>query len=893
MKTRIAIGVRAALMGSGVFGALHALPLLAQTARAQPAAVEEIMITGTRVRGAEPVGTAVQVIDRDKMADAGQVSIDRMIKDLPQNFDLGVSENSRNTSGGAGNIVYGNTVNLRGIGPYATLIMVDGHRVINNSRSFDPSVLPTLGVERVEVIADGSSAIYGSDAIAGVVNLIPRRNLDGVEALARYGMSEDGDYSENMVGVAVGKEWADAKFMLAFEHVERDNLSGDDRDFFRSDQRDSGGKDYRVTRCNPGTLRIGTTTYALPSGGLTSANAAGLGAGSSNKCNDLVGQDLFPNQEYDSFNSTASWDFSDSLTFLFDGFHSKRTFARNPAFASATLTVPQTNAFFVRPPGFTGTSYQIDYNFMKDLPRDLNEGFARNWELSPGFRADLPADWQLDGVVTYGRNDDSSDTVAGLNNTALATALASSDPNAAFDPYGQGRTTQSVRNLLGNQIFLAPTKNEFLGYELRANGALMELPGGDLALATGYERQDQQVELGSARGNPGTPIAWRTFDREVDSVYAELLVPVIGAGNARPGIEKLEFTAALRYDDYSDVGDTTNGKLGASWKPSAATRVRASYGTSFRAPLITQIYGNSNALFGQSYQNPAGGAPLAGFALSGANLGLGPEEATTRTLGFDWDLTPNLSLGLTAFDVEYENQVEAYLANLALLSRESEFAGTGLILRGNAAAERVVALLAEGITLARGSFPGGNPNNVTLFVDGRNNNLGTSRTKGIDFQVDYSFDTANLGSFGLSVNGTLLTSYDLSITATAPLVDKLDLIFNPLKLKTRASLNWDYSNWHGVLAATHVGGYTNDAITPHECVSSWSPVDMRLTYSVPETGALDVLAGLTVGVELRNAFDAEPPYVNIAPSLNGSGGYDATAANPIGRLFALTLNKTW
>ncbi|HEY0961328.1 MAG TPA: TonB-dependent receptor [Pseudomonadales bacterium] len=888
MKTRIATAVRAALLGGGACAALCSSAL-----HAQQASVEEITITGTRVRGAEPVGTSVQTIDRAGMADAGQVSIDRMIKDLPQNFDLGVSENSRNTSGGAGNIVYGNTVNLRGIGPYATLILVDGHRVINNSRSFDPSVLPTLGVERVEVIADGSSAIYGSDAIAGVVNLIPRRNLDGIEALGRYGVSEDGDYSESMAGLAVGKEWASAEFMLAFEHVGREALSGDDRDFFRSDQRSDGGKDYSVTRCNPGTLRIGTTTYAIPAGGLTAANAAGLVAGSSNRCDELTGQDLFPDQEYDSFNSTASWDLNDAVTLLFDGFHSKRTFTRQPGYASATLTVPQTNAFFVRPPGFTGTSYQVDYSFIDDLPRDTNTGYARNWEVSPGFRVALPAEWQLDGVVTYGRNDDASDTVAGLNNGALTTALASSDPATAFDPYGQNRTSQSVRNLLANQIFLAPTKNEFLGYELRANGALMELPGGDLALATGYEHQDQDVELGSARGNPGTPVAWREFTREVDSVYAELLLPIVGDANARAGIERLEFTAALRYDDYSDVGDTTNGKLGASWKPTDATRIRASWGTSFRAPLITQIYGNSNALFGQSYQNPTGGAPIQGIALSGPNLQLGPEEATTRTLGFDWDITPDLSLGLTAFDVEYENQVEAYLANLALLSRESEFNGTGIILRDAAAAQRVVQLLGQGITLARGSFPGGDPNNVTLFVDGRNNNLGTSRTKGIDFQLDYSFDAADLGSFGFMVNGTLLTSYDLSITATAPLVDKLDLIFNPLDFKTRASLSWDYEAWHSVLSVTHVGGYTNDAITPHESVSSFSPVDLRVTYAFSGSGSTTLLDGLTIGAEVRNLFDEEPPYVNIAPSVNGSGGYDATAANPIGRLFAVTLNKTW
>src|SRR5690606_24031964 len=155
-------------------------------------------------------------------------------------------------SGGSGNIVYGNTVNLRGIGPYATLIIVDGHRVTNNTRSTDPSIFPTLGVERVEVVADGASAIYGSDAVAGVVNVIPRRSLDGVEVFA-CGSIADG-CSEYLVGAAWGTVFERGQFMLAYEHVFRDTLSGDDRDFFRADQTSRGGRDYRTTRCSPGTL---------------------------------------------------------------------------------------------------------------------------------------------------------------------------------------------------------------------------------------------------------------------------------------------------------------------------------------------------------------------------------------------------------------------------------------------------------------------------------------------------------------------------------------------------------------------------------------------------------------------------------------------------------------
>ena len=202
----------------------------------EAAAEEMIIVTGSRVRAEAPVGSTVTALGRDDIEQSGRVTLDRVIKELPQVFDLGVSENSRGQSGGAGNIVLGNSINLRGIGPNATLIIVDGHRVVNNGRSTDPSILPTLGVERVEVIADGASAIYGSDAVAGVVNLIPRRRLDGVEAFARVGISDDAAYHECSAGAAAGIRFSRGQAMLAYEHVDRSNLNGFDRSFFVSDQ---------------------------------------------------------------------------------------------------------------------------------------------------------------------------------------------------------------------------------------------------------------------------------------------------------------------------------------------------------------------------------------------------------------------------------------------------------------------------------------------------------------------------------------------------------------------------------------------------------------------------------------------------------------------------------
>ncbi|MBU0556323.1 MAG: TonB-dependent receptor [Alphaproteobacteria bacterium] len=854
--------------------------------------VESIVVTGSRVRGQAPIGSTVIALGREQIESSGAVTVDRMIKEIPQVFDLGVSENSRAQSGGSGNIVYGNTINLRGIGPYATLILVDGHRVVNNGRSTDPSILPTLGVERVEVIADGASAIYGSDAVAGVVNLIPRRTLDGAEVYARGGIAGEGDFHEYSAGVALGKVWDGGQIMVAYEHTKRSNLNGDDRSFFRSDQRASGGRDYRVTQCAPGTITAGGVTYAMPAQ-LTPANAAALVPGTSNLCDSAIGQDLFPEQTYNSVNATATLNLTDWVEFFADGFYSKREFQRFPAYATSNLTVPQTNAFFVRPAGFAGTSYTLGYNFRNDLPRDVSTGSAESWQITPGLRFKLPYDWQFEALTSFGETRDAQATVGGINNGALNAALASSDPATAFDPYGLGRTSQAVLDAISNGVFITPTNGKLRGYEARLNGPLFDIGGGMVKLALGYERQEFDVALGSQRGVPTTPLTYRYFDRNVDSLYAELSVPVFGASNAIPGFRTLELNAAVRHDKYSDVGNTTNPKFGINWSPVEGIRLRGSYGTSFRAPTIPEIYGNSNSLFGQNYQNPAGGAPVLGFALSGANLNLKPETASTWSVGADLDLLDRLSLSVTYFNVDYENQVTAYLSNLAILRQADEFAGTGIILQGQEARDRVAALIASGIGVVGTQIPGGDINNVNLFVDGRSNNLGVSITRGIDFVLNYWMDVGAQDRLSFNASGTYVTEYKVAITPAAPLLNQLNRIFQPLKFKARASVTWDHGPVSARVLATHIGGYTNNAITPSEEVSSYTPIDLSITWRIGDSSDTAIARGLSITGEVRNLFDIDPPYVNIAPSGNGSGGYDATATNPIGRLFALSVRKTF
>lgn len=868
--------------------------VLAQDTAAESADEDNsgIVVTGSRVRGEAPVGSSVIALGRTEIEQSGSVTIDRMIKEIPQNFDLGVSENSRGQSGGSGNITYGNSVNLRGIGPYATLVLIDGHRVVNNSRSTDPSVLPSLGVERIEVVADGASAIYGSDAVAGVVNLIPRRTLDGGEAFARVGMADEGDFHEYAFGVALGKVFDRGQLMVAFEHVERSGLVGSDRDFYTSNLAPFGGTDARLSRCDPGNIRIGATTYAIPAGGVTQANAGSLAAGTLNLCDDLDNQHLVPEQSYNSVNSTATFELTDWLSFVFDGFYSKREFFRKGAFSNVgNRTVPDTNAFFVRPAGFTGTSYGMDYMFT-ELPANDSFGFAESWQVTPGLKVKLPGDWELEGLVGYGKTNDFSGSYNGLNSTALNTALASNDPATAFDPYGLHRTNPALFATLANQIFLAPTNGKLTTYAARANGSLFELPGGSIKLATGFERQEFDVALGSARGAPTTPIVFRKFGRNVDSYYGELFIPLFGPSNATSGMERLELNAAVRHDRYSDVGSTTNPKFGINWVPITGVKLRGSYGTSFRAPTIPEIYGNSNNLFVQNYSNPAGGQ-LTGVALSGQNLGLRPETASTWSVGADLEPVNNLRFSITYWDVNYKNQVLANLSNLAILASEAQYAGTDIILRGTAAGARVQELITAGIGVV-GTLPTGGASAVTVFVDGRSQNLGVSKTRGFDLSVDYLARISDSDTLRFNASGTYITHYTVAVTPSAALVNRLNTIFNPLKFKARASVSWEHGPMNVRAQVTHVGGYTNNIPTTPQKVSSFNPVDLTFTWKIGDPQAEGFFdKGMTFGVEVRNLFDQKPPFVNIVPTGNGSGGYDATAADPIGRLFAVSLRKSF
>jgi iron complex outermembrane receptor protein len=769
--------------------------------------------------------------------------------------------------------------------------LVDGHRVNPQGTTgfaVDPSIIPTIGLERVEIVADGASAIYGSDAIAGVANLILRRNFQGLETSVRYGTANN--YNERQIGVIAGRNWGSGQLTIAYENGHQSNLPGPSRPFSDRVTAFQGGRNL-VTQCAPQTLTVAGVTYAVPAAGLTPANASTLVAGTSNKCDNLKQQDLLPRQDHNSLDFTFNQTINDRVSLFADGVYARRTYSQTLQTPGSTLTVPSTNPYFVLPPGVSAASETVAYSFAKDFSVPPNFGYSESYSVTAGFDVKLPFSWKFEAEYMFGRDADLAQQYGAVNAAALTAALRQTNPATAFNPFAQnGQTAAVLTPILVNLIY-QPGLTYLQTYEAKLDGPLFHLPGGEVRAAVGYEGQrfivTQGQDTGTILAHSGT-LAHRY--RQVDSFYGEVLIPVVGPDNAVPLVHKLDIDVAGRQDKYSDVGTTTNPKIGVNWSPVQDLTVHASYGTSFRAPTISQIYGNSSALFVQNYPDPLlAGAPRVGVALSGGNLNLHPETAKTYSLGADYtpSFLPRSKFTVTYFDVDYENQVSNYLANLNILAQESLFAGTGIITR-NPSAAQVAQLLA--------AYPvnaGVVPNPVTLFLDGRNFNLGKSLTQGIDFDFSYKIVNDRYGDFGLSLAGTYLTAYKSAITGTAPLLNNLNVIQNPIRFRSRGAVNWSKFGFMAAVFVNYENAYTNNLSNPAQTVPAYTTVDLHLGYDTGESTQSRWTNHIRVGIDATNLFDALPPFVNIASSNNGTGGYDANLTNPIGRIIALTIDKRW
>ena len=891
----------------------------------EAAELSEVVVTGTSIRGAAPVGSALTAVTREEIKASGAVSVVQILQKTPSVFNVGVSETSRGQTGGSSNITYGSSINIRGLSPYATLTLINGHRMVQQearAETVDPSHIPTNMLQRVEIVADGGSAIYGSEAIAGVANLILRRRVEGVEVGVRYGESNLG-YQEKVGQVTVGHVWDSGQVTAGIEYMHKHAFSQSKLSYNDRFQIPFGGQDIRSTSCQPGNVQIGTTFYPIPAGGVTPATASGLVAGAPNRCSTFLTADALPTQERKSFAMTFDQNITEKLHMNAEAYVSKRNFKLTAVPNSITVTVPSTNAFYVAPAGVTvplcsaavnttfgtptGTRCEtVLYNVANDVGiESALYGYSRVYEGTLGFTYDLPKDWQLAADFTYGFNTDRNydRSNARTNAANLNRALASSNPTTAFNVFG-GRSDPSVVTSTSptgifNQLFDTGGHTIIKVQNYKVDGPLFTLPGGDVRAAVGFQDFEFRWWSNNATGPLTAPLftAPQHVTRTVRSLYGEVNIPIIGEGNAMPGIQALEINFAGRIDKYNDLGRTSNPKVGLRYTPVDGLVLHASYGTSFRSPNVLDLYQISTNLNVSTLADPTCGCNVVNIALSGGNPDIKPESADTYSAGLEWNPTflPNFNASVNYFQIKLTNQIAAFLSDASILSKEAQLVGTGIITRVPNVAF-VDAILAVK-TVTSGTLPADH-SLIKTIVDGRPQNLGTTRAAGIDIAASYRLSTEKYGNGVVGVAGEYFTKYEDKALFSAPYVDRKNTIFYPPKWRARYYVGWTYENWSGTATLNYLNSYTNTLVVPNTKIRSSTTTDLHLAYSVKSD--IHTLDGLTLGLDVTNLFDQDPPRVlgqgtgvlgTGGVSNFGGAGFDPTKAYILGRLISFTIDK--
>lgn len=830
---------------------------------------KDIIVTGSRIKGAAPVGSSVIAIDQAKIAQEPVTSTADLLRRVPQVVGLGQNRDGGTAQNGSANATRGAGINLRGIGTNATLVLYDGQRFPaqgTQGQYTDPSVIPSIMISRVEVVADGASAIYGSDAIAGVVNFITRKNFDGIEVRARAGVTDQGSYGEQQFSGIFGKTWNGGWLTVAGEYTHNSPLFGSSLPWYQDDNRYRGGRDLRTTNCNPGTISVGGNTYAIPTGGVTAANVGSLVAGTSNKCFYNGHDAVIPEQQRFSGVANFSQEIGDGLRVFANGFYSHRNGWTTGTTDTFTATVTSANPYFVSPVA-GATSENVTYSLLPELGTDKNPYHSYSWNAVGGLEAKPFGDWTATAYYQHGVSKDVSDRRLGVNAAALAAALADTDPATALNVFGGANNPATLANIHDNYFqIIGLNKVDVVNGQL--TGSLLHLPGGALRAAFGAEYRHEYTFTDLVSGNSAAQV--HTSDgggRNVKAVYGELYVPIFSAANAIPGIQQLTLSLAGRYERYSDFGSTTNPKFGVTWKPIRSLSLRGSYGTSFRAPTFVErstVAGGAGLYYDTL---PGANGNQTGIGIAGGNPNLKPETAKTWTAGaeFSPEFAPGLTLSATYFNIDYKNQIIALRGTSGILTNPLYASFVTL----NPSAAQVQALLGSGLPINQAI----NASAVSFIVDGRRQNLGESRIHGFDFGANYAMDLGDVKLDG-GVQGTIFTKYLFSPVTGAPFTNVINTINYPQKFRMQADIGATFDKYHARVTLNHLSGYYNTGVTPYQHVSAYNTVDLYL-------GA-DITSRYSLAIDVRNLFNRNPPFVDQ------TRGYDPQSTNPIPREISVT-----
>ncbi len=879
--------------------------------------VEEVFVTGSRIKrdNASSINP-ITVLSAEDLAISGNLTLENIIQDMPAvtGGDFGTGVNNGNPGVA--------TVSLRGLGPNRTLVLVNGRRFASQAVNgfVDLNMIPTAIVESVEILRDGASTIYGTDAVAGVVNIITKRDYEGVEFEYGYDISDEDDGEMHNFSIALGNTFDRGNFVLGAQVNKRNPIFQRDREFADCPLFEDGGQ--IICGGSPTTTPAQFTPLGADSGlGGQVLDADGVTTRDFDAARDSYNfaADSYLTTPQDVFSAYAAVNYglvdesvagtlntvlemnfsnreSDQLLApvgTFGGWIASASHPDNPFGDSLCAGNPDCTA-----PQDVAVARRLRESGGRRFTQDVN-----TWRIAFGFDGEFNNGWTWDATYTVAKWEDSQRDEGRPNRPGIEAMMdpdlcaADSDCPGIFNPFisDSMNADQIAYGFVG-----VNTKEESTLNIVQANlvgDVGIELPAGKIQWAVGYENRresaaskpDGGASLGAIAFTPGETTAG---SYEVDEVYAEILLPVL---EGVPFAEVLNFEASARYTDVDFLDDTnTIYKVAAEWAPITDVRFRTTFAEGFRAPSISELFlGQQQSA--ETYTDPcanyggldpvadavviancqADGLPpdfnLATFqatTLEGGNPDLEPETSESYFVGvvFTPRFIENFSISLDYFDIEISDALATAPTSevISACYRSPGFSDPLCSLIVGAAFPGVDETPSPSAPARRNSAQ------QVSGILATEANLASYETRGVDFDIDYGLDSG-IGLFDFKISGTYLMDYTYLPFAGG---DEIELagkfggdpeFGNPAAFaewQVNSSVNFTRDNWGANLTAKYMSATDDIAADPSNLVNKADSI----VYWDTQGHYIWNNVRLTAGI--RNLTDEEPPYVTAYDDMN-------------------------
>lgn len=860
-----------------------------------PALLETINVTGSRIRADETAAEAsapIAVISGEQLQASGAQNIQDYFQTEPGFVLSGQSSftNAGPSSYNNARTIGATTLNLRGIGPQYTLVLLNGRRF----QSEDPAnvdMIPLDAIDRIEVLKSGSSAIYGSDAVAGVVNIITKRQADGGSIGGSYGRSGYDDDGTTRASVTWGTATERLNLFTALEYYSRDGLTQGQRPL-------SANPD--LSRFNPNFNYVPFSYSALaqvilPNGTgplVLNQNKFTCGDYSRNpadyaplnphlyatSCDAKLDEDqrsLVNPQQRGSFISSLDYKLSDALT-LYSDLVVSRSLVHSVAFDFGADGYGDPNSSYVLSPipanyywnPFGEPIIGVTYGFPEAGPQTFQINNT-SVDLNLGIKG--VAGWlRYDVGFTLFSNHGNSTQSNLATNAGLYAAEHRPGAEAINLFCNACNTPAQIAGVFSGASTLSDVRMGL--FDATGTATVASLASGDLDVAFGTELQRDTISVQPAQfildhGLNDVVSTAESTGRNYYSAYVETQIPVFGNNFTFPGASSLGIDAAVRFESIQASGTTTNPTVSVRWEPiSKNLALRGSYGTSFRAPSLDAVSGSQSSSV-STLINPTTGAGENFIVVTGGNPNLKPEKASYTTYGFVF--TPQALQGLTVI-VDRWRLVQK---NVVILTQPE------LILEG----------IQPGSTFTASN---GQPGIVAVFENAAGQDVG-----GVDLDLDYRLQTAAAGALDFHLYGTRLEYFKVNdetgvgyvnYAGGVALASTLPSVSGMPKLRGSFGATWAFGAVSATYLAHYAGSYIDPTIPGNVEVHSYTTHDIQFAYDFAKSAWSDSwLSRLSLLVGVNDFTNASVPiyYAGTEGAGIAANGYDTSIVNPVGRFF--------